>query len=416
MWNASRGGDGSSTGSEEAAWLGQGDERPSFAPPTATFLTDETPGTLLYFQQFKSHLESNLLYPDVELPSLWADTLQGWQMARQSLQQAQKIVDDLNKNKAPKEQIDQAQKAVNQAQSTVNEYNETLCMVGESLLTSASNHAVLEERPSIPMFLSADFDDSTWVSYTVLQNPQHWANYCCSIDGKSPDPTRVAVAMSFLLDVHAQRRILGEGAGGPRGGNYGGYLEILQKLDSSSALKEPVIERLAHAVSLEFANDDICYFDTKDKIDPVSRFLHYEQAYLMGDLDPAFSSFSIWELRYAVNSPQQEWELQWGRECMQTYRPDWALTDDVQWRYCRLTRLDVDYKTPEWTSWPRSMDQTLSGGGKCGPRAWFGRFICQAFGIPIWGVRQPGHAASTWCRLGLFQRVHTPSTFLTFCN
>ena len=32
------------------------------------------------------------------------------------------------------------------------------------------------------------------------------------------------------------------------------------------------------------------------------------------------------------------------------------------------------------------------GGGKCGPRAWFGRFICKTFGIPTWGARQPGHA------------------------
>lgn len=34
-------------------------------------------------------------------------------------------------------------------------------------------------------------------------------------------------------------------------------------------------------------------------------------------------------------------------------------------------------------------------------RAWFGRFMCQAFGIPIWGVRQPGHAAmSRWTEKG----------------
>mmetsp|Transcript_42437 Transcript_42437/g.99638 ORF Transcript_42437/g.99638 Transcript_42437/m.99638 type:complete len:312 (-) Transcript_42437:303-1238(-) len=33
----------------------------------------------------------------------------------------------------------------------------------------------------------------------------------------------------------------------------------------------------------------------------------------------------------------------------------------------------------------------------CGPRAWFGRFVCKSFGIPTWGVRQPGHAAmSRW--------------------
>jgi hypothetical protein len=30
---------------------------------------------------------------------------------------------------------------------------------------------------------------------------------------------------------------------------------------------------------------------------------------------------------------------------------------------------------------------------QCGPRAWYGRFINKAFGIPTWGVRQTGHAA-----------------------
>ena len=37
--------------------------------------------------------------------------------------------------------------------------------------------------------------------------------------------------------------------------------------------------------------------------------------------------------------------------------------------------------------------QLVSGGGKCGPRAWMGRFACKAFGVPTWGCRQPGHAA-----------------------
>jgi hypothetical protein len=38
---------------------------------------------------------------------------------------------------------------------------------------------------------------------------------------------------------------------------------------------------------------------------------------------------------------------------------------------------------------------------QCGPRAWYGRFICKAFGIPTWGVRQPGHAAMTrWTSSG----------------
>ena len=52
---------------------------------------------------------------------------------------------------------------------------------------------------------------------------------------------------------------------------------------------------------------------------------------------------------------------------------------------------------------PHSYDQILSGGGECGPRAWYGRFICKLFGIPTWGLVQPGHAAfarwttNGWC-------------------
>ena len=33
--------------------------------------------------------------------------------------------------------------------------------------------------------------------------------------------------------------------------------------------------------------------------------------------------------------------------------------------------------------------------GECGPRAFFGRLARWAFGLPVWGVRQPGHAAMT---------------------
>ena len=36
-----------------------------------------------------------------------------------------------------------------------------------------------------------------------------------------------------------------------------------------------------------------------------------------------------------------------------------------------------------------------------GPRAWFGRFATRSFGIPTWGIRQPGHAAMThWTPFG----------------
>jgi len=38
----------------------------------------------------------------------------------------------------------------------------------------------------------------------------------------------------------------------------------------------------------------------------------------------------------------------------------------------------------------------LAGGGKCGPRSSWSVFICQAFGIPAVGVRQPRHACAAY--------------------
>jgi hypothetical protein len=84
---------------------------------------------------------------------------------------------------------------------------------------------------------------------------------------------------------------------------------------------------------------------------------------------------------------------------LKAYRPDQVLTTDEHWRYCVTVRSDVGYRQPD-----HSFDTyaaMLSAGGKCGPRAFFGRFICKAFGIPTWGVRQKGHAAmSRWTHSG----------------
>jgi len=329
IWNYDHDDDETSIESGTAAWFS-----------TNTFTDgdidddDKIPGTLAYFQTFKDRLESQLRYPDASsLPApLWVDSLQASQAAQQSLVHANKVLADMTNNKdhpTPQEQIDQAQKAVDQAQASLEECNRTVQVLAKSILTTTTTTTTSTIRDddaptTIPEFISKEFENGEWVTFTVLQDPQHWANYCCPDVPDQPDPQRVARAVSLLLDVSAQRRVLA--SGGPRGGNYGGYLELRPQLVSTAATKEPVLERLAEAVALEFANADYKYFCTEIVIDPVARFLSYEQAYLMGDLDPAFSSFSTWELRLVVNSFCRDWELQWGRECLQTYRPDWALT------------------------------------------------------------------------------------------
>mmetsp|Transcript_22620 Transcript_22620/g.34882 ORF Transcript_22620/g.34882 Transcript_22620/m.34882 type:complete len:553 (+) Transcript_22620:762-2420(+) len=166
-----------------------------------------------------------------------------------------------------------------------------------------------------------------------------------------------------------------------------------QKEDDENAL-----HRLALAVSLELA-ESIHVFDQPDvPIDPLERYSHYEQAYIANELDEAFPSLTTWEYRWVVNSDASSDQLKWGRQMLSNYYPDHITTTDHQWRYTRAVRTDVPYKHPSWTSKPRTYPQIISGGGECGPRAWFGRFITQTFGIPVWGCRQPGHAALTHWR------------------
>jgi hypothetical protein len=62
---------------------------------------------------------------------------------------------------------------------------------------------------------------------------------------------------------------------------------------------------------------------------------------------------------------------------------------DVKLRYTYILESDVLMRNPVWTASPRTYQQVLSGGGKDKPNAWFGRFICKAFGIPTWGCSQP---------------------------
>jgi hypothetical protein len=73
----------------------------------------------------------------------------------------------------------------------------------------------------------------------------------------------------------------------------------------------------------------------------------------------------------------------------QNYAPHLSTLTDLKLRYNYILETDVLMRNPTWTSTPRTYQQVLSGGGKDKPNAWFGRFICKAFGIPTWGCSQP---------------------------
>ncbi|MDA0767038.1 MAG: hypothetical protein O3A87_07580 [Verrucomicrobia bacterium] len=101
-----------------------------------------------------------------------------------------------------------------------------------------------------------------------------------------------------------------------------------------------------------------------------------------------FDNLSVWELEKVVGSWGSDEDLAWGREMLRTMRPELV----IEKRYVRQVS-EVPYTKPDWGNPPHRFANVLGGGGKCGPRAWFGRFINQAFGVPAWGVKQPAHAA-----------------------
>jgi len=177
--------------------------------------------------------------------------------------------------------------------------------------------------------------------------------------------------------------------GGPTGKKYGNamklYTQIMAGLEKDRFYK--VNKKLAMAIALEFASPQT-EFDTSVEIDAQKRFSHYEKAHRKGELDPSFTYLTTWELRMAINSDASNEQLQWGRNMQMTFAPHITTLYDERWRYSYQVATDVGYRAPNWTSSPRTYQQLLSGGGREGPRAWFGRFVCRSFGIPVWGFKQ----------------------------
>jgi len=118
----------------------------------------------------------------------------------------------------------------------------------------------------------------------------------------------------------------------------------------------------------------------------LERYMHYKKAHRNGELFPSFDHLTAWELTHVVSSGASNKDLAWGREMLNTFRPD-LRTDE---RVVQMTS-QMRYQTSQIPY--KDFSCVLAGGGKCGPRSSFGVFINQAFGIPAVGVGQPGHAA-----------------------
>jgi hypothetical protein len=261
--------------------------------------------------------------------------------------------------------------------------------------------AILSE---LEPFLSGDRLDAALVQCTVLAaaTPRGLAAFA------QQGPGQQALVEKLLADDRLMKEMLI--AGGASAGKYGQAMQIHTAIQQASPkAREGVLHRLALATSLEHAvpiqqSNALNETNAPPLVDPVKRYLHYEKAYLDGELDPAFKDFSTWEYRMVVDCDAPDQILAWGREMLRTYRPDHVTNPDYGWRYSAAVRTDVRYGSQNVKDDLPSLHSYQNiprNGGVCGRRAFFGRFILRSFGIPVWGVTQHKHAAlSHWTPKG----------------
>jgi hypothetical protein len=204
----------------------------------------------------------------------------------------------------------------------------------------------------------------------------------------------------MLADDSLMKQMLA--ADGAKEGKYGRAMEIYSAIQKASQKAgEGEFQRLALGVSLEHAvpvkqSNPQAVTNAPAFVDPVKRYLHFEKAYLDGELDPAFKDFSAWDYRMAVYGDEPDGMLAWGREMLRNYRPDEISTPDYKWRYVQAVKTEVKYGSAD-QKYDRpelhSYQNMIMNGGVCGRRAFFGRFILRCFGIPVVARPQPGHAA-----------------------
>ncbi|MGL6095822.1 MAG: hypothetical protein ACRC7O_08520, partial [Fimbriiglobus sp.] len=193
-------------------------------------------------------------------------------------------------------------------------------------------------------------------------------------------------------------------AGGASGGRYGRAMQITTDIQKASPRagggiyhRLAVATGVAHAVPIAQRNSEAEPDSASSQfVDPVKRYLHYEKAHLAGELDAEFPGMTTWECRYIVDSYAPDEMLAWGREMLRNYRPDHILNADYGWRYSGAVRTDVAYRhSNEYKDIDtlNFFQNICKNGGICGRRAFFGRYIVQAFGLPARPFTQPKHAA-----------------------
>jgi len=302
-------------------------------------------------------------------------------------------------------ELKKSQAAVAKAKLEEPELIKALDAAKEALARAQATTLKAVNGLNLEPFLASDKLDAQLAKYVVLfeATPRGLAEF--AQQGKAQE----ALVEKLLADTDLMKQMVIAGGAkakrerrgyGPA--RYGQAMKIYTDIQKASAkAKTGTLQRLALGISLEHAvpiaqRNPKAKTDAPATVDPVHRYLHYEKAFLDGELDPGFKGLSAWDYRMVVNGNEPDWTLAWGREMLRNYRPDHISTSDYRWRYVAAVRTEVRYGSqdnkydkPEL----QFFQNILMNGGVCGRRAFFGRFILRSFGIPTTARPQRGHAA-----------------------
>ncbi|MBT3198582.1 MAG: hypothetical protein HN350_01580 [Phycisphaerales bacterium] len=254
---------------------------------------------------------------------------------------------------------------------------------------------------NIESFLSSNKLDAKLAKYVVLATatPHGLAQFAEKGKGQAKLIEKMLGDNALMIQMAV--------AGGPqttRGGTsqYGPAMKIYTDIQAASKkASSGVLQRVALAVSLAHATpikqrSAVALTEAPATVDPVKRYLSYEKAFLNGELDAGFKGMSVWDYCMVVNGEEPDEISAWGRDMLSNYRPDHISTSDYRWRYVKAVATDVKYGSQD-NKYDKPdlqfFQNILMNGGVCGRRAFFGRFILRAFGIPTLARPQRGHAA-----------------------
>jgi hypothetical protein len=255
-----------------------------------------------------------------------------------------------------------------------------------------TTQAVLKK---VAAFLASNTLDAQLVKFIVLleATPRGLASFAQQGDAQA------ALVEKLLSDTDLMKQMVY--AGGAKDGKYGQAMTIYTNIQGTSPkAKEGILQRLALGISLANAvpigqHNAESVTDGPATVDPVKRYLHYEKAFLDGQLDPSFKDLTAWDCRWVGYGDEPDHILAWGREMLRNYRPDQIATSDTRWRYVQSVKTEVKYGSADQKNDRPDLQfyqNIIMNGGVCGRRAFFGRYILRCFGIPTIARPQPGHA------------------------